>query len=822
MPAWNVSPGSGESIATVDIFERRGMEEALQLARQFAQVMSRHADIQPVLDDFLGIVRGLTGCAAAGVCILDETGKVRCQAEYGFTDLLRNPQSGERDSPGESSPEGDAGDESDPARPYLTTGGSLYTNHASALSARGRKWEAVKTYPLFDDSGCESIALIPVHSGRRNLGFIHLADPDRGRIFPKIVQILEVGAMQLGMGIERLTAEDSLRRASHELDRLVRERTYELAVANEALEVERTRLLSLLDHVPGFVCLLAPDFSVHYTNRQFQELFGIPDGRPCYEMIQCRDKPCHACRMLRSFGEPDPESREWTSPAGRIYQIHDYPLDDLDGSPRVLEVGIDITERLKFRQALQLERDKLKSILDRMEEGVSIVSQENEILYVNPSLEKDFGPVNGRNCYDYFNSVKEPCSWCDNKAILAGSTVRREWYSPKTRKIYDLFGTPIQNADGTTSKLEIFHDITQRKHTEDDLRRSEDRYRMLVETMNEGLGVTDENLRVTYVNEKMCEMLGYQKGELIGRRADEFLEARQLEMVAKRWDSRQFLPNELIWIRKDGAMIPTIVSPKAISGPDGEFKGCFAIVTDITDRRRAEEALRESETQLRTLSGQLLRAQEEERGRISRELHDELGQALSILKMRMGFIRKQLAADQDTTRHECDDTVHYLNQVIEDTRRLSHDLSPTLLEDLGLVTALKRLVIQFTKHGHCEVLSRIEDIDHLLSRDAEINLYRTIQEALTNIERHAEARNVSVIVERQDLRIFCQVEDDGRGFDQTHRPADSGDQGMGLAIMRERVRMMGASLELESQGGKGTRISFSFPIEGTGGGNGGL
>jgi signal transduction histidine kinase len=131
---------------------------------------------------------------------------------------------------------------------------------------------------------------------------------------------------------------------------------------------------------------------------------------------------------------------------------------------------------------------------------------------------------------------------------------------------------------------------------------------------------------------------------------------------------------------------------------------------------------------------------------------------------------------------------------------------------------LKRLVAQFIKHGRCQVVSRIEDIDRLLPRDAEINLYRVFQEALTNIGRHAGAGNVTVVVERQDRKIYCQVEDDGRGFDPTPRPADSAGRGMGLAIMRERVRMLGASLEIESQEGKGTRISFSIPIGKTGGG----
>ena len=220
-----------------------------------------------------------------------------------------------------------------------------------------------------------------------------------------------------------------------------------------------------------------------------------------------------------------------------------------------------------------------------------------------------------------------------------------------------------------------------------------------------------------------------------------------------------------------------------------------------------------SELRLHMLISGLLRTGEAERRRISRELHDGLGQTLSILKLRIGFLARRLSDDQSELRRGFEETLEDLAGIIESTRKLSHELSPSILADLGLGTALRRLVSQFEHLGVCSVESRIEGVDRLLPMESEINLYRILQESLGNIEHHARARNVAIRVERIGECLVSVVEDDGRGFDWKGADA-SDDRGMGLAIMRERARMMGAVMELQSRIGKGTRIRLSVPLEG--------
>lgn len=224
--------------------------------------------------------------------------------------------------------------------------------------------------------------------------------------------------------------------------------------------------------------------------------------------------------------------------------------------------------------------------------------------------------------------------------------------------------------------------------------------------------------------------------------------------------------------------------------------------------------LKRSESKLRDLSNQILMTQETERRRISRELHDELGQALSLLKLRLGSVLRRVPEDQRETREGCNSILTHIDTVIEDVRRLSRDLSPTILEDLGLTIALRRLIKNLRTNYDVETTSDITNIDHLFPHDSAVLIYRIFQEAFTNIGKHAEANTVTVVVSENGRRLFLSVTDDGKGFDiaRTRLKRDA-ERGLGLAIMEERARMLGGSLEIRSQERKGTQISLTIPLE---------
>lgn len=232
---------------------------------------------------------------------------------------------------------------------------------------------------------------------------------------------------------------------------------------------------------------------------------------------------------------------------------------------------------------------------------------------------------------------------------------------------------------------------------------------------------------------------------------------------------------------------------------------------EITERQKVEHDLRCSESELQSLSARILTAQEEERGRLSRELHDELGQALATLKLRIGFIEKR--EDREELKAECKNVLEYLDEVMENTRRLSRGLSPSILEHFGLSAALKRLISDFVEdHGIDLSLDMNDQLGKLLSKRAQIIVYRVFQEALNNVGKHAGATSLLVRIDMNGDGVHFLLEDNGTGFDMNPKTTRNlCESGLGLVIMQERVRMLGGTLSLWSEKGKGARVSFDIP-----------
>ena len=278
-------------------------------------------------------------------------------------------------------------------------------------------------------------------------------------------------------------------------------------------------------------------------------------------------------------------------------------------------------------------------------------------------------------------------------------------------------------------------------------------------------------------------------------------------------EARDGLRFEGINRRKDGTTFPAEISASLVEM--GDKRIYQYIIRDISERKLKEKILQESEQQLRFFSSQLLIVQENERRRISKELHDELGPALMILKFQLSSIETRLPKNKKTLRSEFESLPHHLDDIIESVRRLSWNLSPSVLEQFGLATAIKNLLGDFGKHYVIRwEPPQVEEINDLFPPLSQTNIYRIFQEALTNIGRHAQATQISVGIEKQDGYVTFTIEDNGSGFDPQvamHRENRQG--GIGLAAMQERARMAGGHLEIRSQPGSGTHLVFTIPLE---------
>jgi len=233
---------------------------------------------------------------------------------------------------------------------------------------------------------------------------------------------------------------------------------------------------------------------------------------------------------------------------------------------------------------------------------------------------------------------------------------------------------------------------------------------------------------------------------------------------------------------------------------------------EVEERQHSEEALRKSEKKLHTLTSQLLTIQEEERKRLSRELHDSLGQTLLVLKLQIRAIEKRLRPDQQTLRQESKQTLGQIDWIIEDVRRLARNLSPSVLEDLGLAVALHKLCEEFSRHQNLNLSLKMDEISGSFSPEVQSHIYRIFQESLTNIGKYAQASRVTIAIRRRDDGVAFVIEDDGIGFQLEEMQARNGvERAMGLATMSERLRMLGGELQISSKLCAGTRISFIIP-----------
>jgi len=347
---------------------------------------------------------------------------------------------------------------------------------------------------------------------------------------------------------------------------------------------------------------------------------------------------------------------------------------------------------------------------------------------------------------------------------------------------------------------------------------SKDYVDSVIESMNDTLLVVGPDGLIRSVNRATCELLGYKQGEFDGKEislvvpqgADIFDSDDPYDLSG----GSTIVNQERDYVTKEGERIPMLFSAAELRNKDGAAEGAVYIARDIRKRKEAEEALRASERKLQLLSSQLLVAQDEERRRLAGELHDELGQSLVVFKLRLRSMYAEIRADQVGLKAKFDELMDYTDAVVDNVRRLSRDLSPAILTDMGLRTATQWLVDTIAEHSETTFSLDMADMDDGYSDEQRIMIFRIIQECLTNMVKHARASHVSIVIEKEPDCMIFRVEDDGDGFDVGEVISrDPGVQGLGLSSIYQRARMLGGSLDIWSQKGKGTRITFKVPSD---------
>ena len=360
----------------------------------------------------------------------------------------------------------------------------------------------------------------------------------------------------------------------------------------------------------------------------------------------------------------------------------------------------------------------------------------------------------------------------------------------------------------------IAQDITERKRTEEALRKSEEQHRTMIETMNEGLSVVDQKGIMSFVNDQFCEMLGYSREELLGSNETLLLDEENQRILRKQWSNRikgDAMPYEITLTKKNGKKIHTLVAPRPILDGRGQFSGSFGIFTDITVLKQVQEELLSYQEQLRSLASELSLVEERQRRCIATELNDYIGQKLYYCKNKLVDLKQ--SEFSGNPKESTDEIIDLIDQTIEYTKSLTLQLGTPLLYKEGLESALKWLGYQFQKQLGLVFHFKDDQKPKPLNDETTILLYQAVRELLLNVSRHAKARNIHLSIKRDYKKVQIEVKDDGIGFDVSQIGSHSSrTSGFGLFAIHERLKYLGGHFKIESVPDEGTHAVLIVPL----------
>lgn len=401
--------------------------------------------------------------------------------------------------------------------------------------------------------------------------------------------------------------------------------------------------------------------------------------------------------------------------------------------------------------------------------------------------------------------------------------IELEWSGPDGRRIHHaVHAVPEYDPHGmTVGVLTIGRDVTRQRRAEEALATREREFRTLAESSPDHIARYDRHCRLLYANPQLRkalnwglgrpleEMLGLSPMSRAGMARENWMPIKEYQAVLERViDTGEAGEYEFSASQPSGKTKVYLLRTVAERNPQGEIIGVLAVGRDITALKETERRLEESRVQLRKLAAHREAARENERKHIAREVHDELGQRLTALRMSVSLLRIQFGALDPGLLENIQNILRLVDDAILVTRDVATALRPAAL-DLGIASALEWLLDQFMVNTGIDAELSTGKDSIVLEEERAIGMFRIAQESLTNIARHAGASRVRITLEKRKTRYVLEIRDDGRGFD----PAIPKPKALGLLGMRERALVMNAELTLSSSPGNGTAIVLSLPVD---------
>lgn len=469
-----------------------------------------------------------------------------------------------------------------------------------------------------------------------------------------------------------------------------------------------------------------------------------------------------------------------------------------------------------------LNEDFFEAVAQNNPLGLAVVNKDQRIEYLNPKFTEMFGYT--------LEDLPDMQAWYDkaypDKAVR--DRMNLSWKqellrNPVPGSVRQEAST-IRHRDGTEISVHLritameknrrtllYENITDRVQAEVLMLDSWNIYRNLVETVLDWTWEIKKNGVFTYSSPQVTNILGYLQGEMVGNSLFNFLSekvAKKLKSLLRARDKKS-ISFEFSCPGKNGKTVYLEMNAKPQFARSGELIGFRGINRDITIRRTLEAELRASHQKLRALTAKLEDVREEERTHISRELHDELGQVLTGLKIDLTWLAKRIPKEQKPLLEKANAMRGQIDSIIEYIRRIATQLRPKLLDDFGFVEAIEWLISDFRERTaiRCRFRSNLKHMS--IDPKASTIIFRIIQETLTNIMRHSGASSVTIDMKKTSAQLNIEVKDNGVGINENDMKAN---RSLGILGMRERVSILNGTIKIEGAPGKGTRIKISIPV----------
>jgi PAS domain S-box-containing protein len=370
--------------------------------------------------------------------------------------------------------------------------------------------------------------------------------------------------------------------------------------------------------------------------------------------------------------------------------------------------------------------------------------------------------------------------------------------------------------DDNRITLSIVKEISERKKSEIELRESESKYKMLFNNANDAVFVTQLSKEKSYgdfieVNEIACTRLGYTKEEFLQLSPSAIVSQKNINdfnLNTERLLKEGHVIYDLVHRAKDKKLIPVEINSHLFIY--NEKPTILSIARDITERKQAEEKLRRTSKLLRELATHLQSVREEERTMIAQEIHDELGQVLTALKIQVSLLANKLNNDQEPLKKKINSLLDMIDASVESVQKISSKLRPGILDELGLIAAIEWQTEEFEKLTNikCSLVLPKEEV--ILEKDKSTAIFRIFQEALTNIARHSQSNKAQISLLNHQSNIYLEIQDNGKGISQDQIKDF---KSLGIHGMKERAMVFGGQVNIEGIAGKGTIVKVEIPID---------